>query len=444
KKIENIFKSYYNKIKKSDFYKGLFKNSFWAFMGDSTAAVINLVVTIILIRLIGDSNFGILVLTQTYMQIIDVILNVQSWKSVIQFGQKAIVEKNKEKLLSYIKLGVSIDVITAIIGGVVAILIAPLVGHILGWSKEAITCAMILSVTIFSHLSGTSTALLRIFDKFHLVAMQKFFTAFIKLVSLLVLLLGFDNVSLITATIVYGATDIVGNILLVVFAIHEYKKKYHISELIKTKLPADKKAFTVFTLWSTLSDITDIPVNYLDVFIISLLGTKMVAVFKVFKQCIAILKKVTSAIQQAIMPQFSELVASDKKKESFRIVKRIRNVILKIMIPFGLIIGLTGPIWLKIFFGKLYASKWYVLLIYLLVQIVALSFTAIHPLYISLNKVREDTLIAFISNVIYFLIAYILVRYIGMLGIVIAFAIQSAIMIIVKYYHIGKIVGVRT
>lgn len=429
-----------NKLKTSKFYKGLFKNSFWAFAGDSSAAVINLIIIIVLIKLIGDDNLGILVLTQTYMQIVDVILNVQAWKSVIQYGQKAIVEKSKKKLLSYIKLGVRIDVITAIIGGAVAIFIAPLVGNILNWSQEAILCAEIFSITIFSHLSGTSTALLRIFDKFHLVALQKFLTAVIKLGSLLFLFLYFDKVSLLTATIVYCATDIIGNLLLVMFAIITYKRKYKISELFKAPTPKDAKSFLSFTLWSTIGDITDIPVNYLDMFIISLLGTKMVAVFKVFKQCIAVLKKVTSAIQQAIMPQFSELVASKKKLQAFNIVKKIRDVILKVMIPVGLIIGFTSPLWLKVLYGKLYAENWYILLIYLLIQIVALSFTALHPLYISLNKVKEDALIAFVSNVVYLIVSYLLVSRLGMLGIVIAFAIQSSLIISIKYNETEKII----
>ena len=429
------------KINSSSLYKGLFKNSFWAFMGDSTAAVINLVVIVILIKLIGSSNLGLLVLTQTYMQIVDVILNVQSWKGVIQFGQKALVQKNTHRLLSYLKLGIKIDIITAIIGGVVAIFLAPKIGLLLSWNKETIMCAIILSFTIFSHLSGTSTAFLRISDKYHLVAIQKFASSTIKLISLGVVLLYYKKITLLTAAIIYSITDIIGNIILVFFAAKEYINKYSIRELLKSENPKDSKDFIKFTIWSTLSDITDVPVNYLDMFIMSLLGNKMVAIFKVFKQCVAILRKVTSAIQQAIMPQFSELVASKKKEKAFIIMKKIRNTILKIMIPLGLILGITSPIWLKIIFGNIYANYWYVLLIYLLIQIVALSYTALHPLYISLNKVKEDTIISLFSNIVYFITAYILVKIIGMLGIVFAFAIQSGIIIMIKYIDTQKTIS---
>lgn len=429
---------YRKKIHENKFYNSLFKNSFWAFFGDATSSVVNLIVTIILIKLIGNASYGILVLTQSYMSIVDVSLNVQSWKSVIQFGQKAIVEGNDDKLNSYINFGLKLDVSTAILGGIVSLIVAPLVGNIFQWSSEAIICAQIFSLTIFSHLAGTSTAVLRIFNKFHLVAFQKLFTSLIKLISLLVLLLKFNSVSLITATIVYCITDIIGNILLVVIAASVYRKKYKISKIFSANKIDNSKEFVSFTLWGTLGDIVDIPVNYFDVFIISLLGTDYVSVFKVFKQCIFVLKKVTSAIQQAIMPQFSELIAQNKQGLGFKIVIKTRNIILKVMFPIALVIGLLSPIWLNLIYGELYADNWYILLIYLLIQVFALSYTALHPFYLAMNKARKETLYVFIANLVYVILAYILVKNIGMLGIVLSFAVQCSIVIYLKFIDIKK------
>lgn len=431
-------KKYIHKIKKNKFYKSLLKNSFWAFAGDMSASILNLVVTIFLIKLIGNNDYGILVLAQSYMQIVDVSLNVQCWKGVIQYGQKCLIQKNINKLNEYIKLGILLDLITAILGGLVSYFLANLIGNIFDWSNEMIIFSKIFSFTIFSHLSGTSTAILRIFDKFYLVAIQKFLTSLIKLIVIMILFFYLGKVSLITATIVYCVTDIIGNILLVIFALIIYLKKTKLSNILKSNIPKDFKKFISFTLWSTLGDIVDIPVNYFDVFIISLLGNELVSVFKVFKQCVAMVKKVTSAVQQAIMPQFSELSALGMKAKGYQIVLKIRNIILKVMIPITLIIGILSPIWLELFYGKLYASYWYVLAIYLLIQIIALSYTAIHPFYISLNKPKRETIFVLISNIIYMIIAYILIRKIGMLGIVIGFSIQCFIVIYFKIVDIKK------
>ena len=431
-------KEYKNKIKSDGFWNTLFKNSFWAFAGDASASLIGLIITILLIRITGSSNYGILILAQTYMNIIDVSLNVQSWKSVIQYGQKSLTNNKIDDLCSYIKLGTILDVSTAILGCIAAILIAPIIGKLLGWSKILIICAQIFSIEIISHFSGTPTAMLRILNKFNLVALQKFITAIIKLTSIIMILILNKNLPLIYVTIIYCLTDIIGNILLIVFAFYTFKKKYSNTKIFKSKMPTDSKLFINFTLWVTLSEIVDIPVNYFDMFIISVLGNDKVAIFKVFKQCVAILQKVASPIQQAILPQFSELSAKNEKNRGYRIVIKIRNAMLNTITPISLIIGITSPLWLNILYGQEYACYWYVLLIYLLVQTYALSYTTIHSYFLSLDKSKESAIIVLISNIIYFICAYLLVNKTGMLGMVLSFALQAFLVINLKKKEILK------
>lgn len=439
KMIEKItHNKYYIKIKSDSFWNNLFKNSFWAFSGDAVASIIGLVITILLIKLIGDEEYGILILAQTYMTIIDISLNVQSWKSVIQYGQKSIVDDDKESLGAYIKLGSILDMSTAMIGGIVAIILAPIIGDILHWSNELIICSQIFSITIFSHFSGTPTAVLRILNKFNLVALQKFLAAIIKVIALLIVVLLKGKITLIQATIIYTATDIISNLLLVVFAFRVYFKKYGYKYLFKKNKIKDKKEFIKFTIWGTLGEIVDIPVNYFDVFIISLLGNGYVAVFKVFKQCVAILQKVTSPIQQSILPQFSELAAKGQKEKGYDVVIKIRNAVLKIIGPIALLLGLTSMLWLKIIYGEIYSKNWYILFIYLLVQLFALSYTTVHPYFLSLNKAKYSTLYVLLANIVYCILAYILVNKLGMLGIVFAYFIQCLTVIQLKIRDIKR------
>lgn len=437
KTIEKI-KNYSNKVKTDNFWNNLFKNSFWAFSGEAIAAVLSLIITVVLIKLIGSAEYGILVLAQTYMFIIDVILNIQSWKSVIQYGQKSMVDQKYNELNGYVKLGSILDIFTAIIGGIVAILIAPIIGRMLNWSDNLILCAQIFSITIFSHFSGTPTAILRILNKFNLVAIQKFITALIKLYSFIIVFIVQKNVGLVEATVIYCITDIIGNLLLIVFAFYEYKKRFPKTQIFKSKFPKDTKKFVKFTIWGTLNDVVDIPVSYFDVFILSFLGNDIVAVFKVFKQCVAILQKVTSPIQQSILPQFSEMYAKGEKKEGYKVVIKIRNMILKIIGPIALFLGLTSPIWLNIVYGELYAQNWYCLCLYLLIQTFALSYTTVHPYFLSLDKAKYSAIYILIANYIYMILALILVKLIGILGIILAYFAQCSIAIYLKIRNIKK------
>lgn len=429
-----------NNLKKDNFWRTLIKNSFWAFTGDASASVINLIVTIILIKLIGNDSFGVLVLAQSYMNILDVLINIQSWRSVIQFGQKSLVENDTKSLNSYVKLGCIMDIVTAIICTIVAIIISPLIGKIFGWNNELIICCQIFSITIISHFAGTPTAVLRLLDNFKLVSLDKFLASFFKLFGVLIFAFFVKQIDLLKTVWIFTISDFIGNIILVIFAYIKFNKKYSIREMVKSSLPSDKKQFINYTLWATISEIVDLPVNYIDVFVVSILGNAVVSIYKVFKQIVSILNKVTSPLQQSILPQFSELSALGKKKRGFDVVIKIRNTILRVTIPIALVIGSTSYYWLGIIYDNSYANYWYVLFIYLIIQTIALSFTTIHPFYLSLGNTKKEALITFIANVVYVILAYVFVNKFELVGMTFAFGVQVFIAIFMKYIDIKKVI----
>lgn len=435
------FKKILHKIKNDNFWKNLFKNSFWAFFGDASASAITFIISIILIKIIGSESYGILILAQSYINIMDVIINIQSWRSTIQYGQKALVDGNDNELHSYVKLGCIMDISTAILCFIISILLPNLIGGLLHWSNEMILCSEIFAITIISHFAGTPTAILRLFNKYNLVALSKTLAAIFKITAIVAYYLITKNLNLVSSTIIFMLTDFIGNILLVVFAFYNYSKKYKISDIIKAKMPKDAKSFISYTLWGTLSEIVDLPVQTIDVFIVSVLGNATVAIYKIFKQIIGIISKVTGPIQQSILPQFSELSAKGNEKRGFEVVIKIHKTILKYTLPISILVGVTSYFWLGKLYDMTYANYWYILFIYLMIQTYALSYTTIHPFFITLGNMRINAIIEFTANIVYLIVSYILVRAMGLLGITIAFLIQILLNIFLKYFCIKKMIA---
>ena len=435
------FKKILHKIKSDNFWKNLFKNSFWAFFGDASASAITFIISIILIKIIGSESYGILILAQSYMNIMDVIINIQSWRSTIQYGQKALVDGNDKELHSYVKLGCIMDISTAILCFIISILLPNLIGGFLHWSNEMILCSEIFAITIISHFAGTPTAILRLFNKYNLVALSKTLAAIFKITAIVAYYLITKNLNLVSSTIIFMLTDFIGNILLVIFAFYNYSKKYKISDIIKAKMPKDAKSFISYTLWGTLSEIVDLPVQTIDVFIVSVLGNATVAIYKIFKQIIGIISKVTGPIQQSILPQFSELSAKGNEKRGFEVVIKIHKTILKYTLPISILVGVTSYFWLGKLYDMTYANYWYILFIYLMIQTYALSYTTIHPFFITLGNMRINAIIEFTANIVYLIVSYILVRAMGLLGITIAFLIQILLNIFLKYFCIKKMIA---
>ena len=432
------FNKILHKIKNDDFWKNLFKNSFWAFFGDASASAITFIISIILIKTIGSDSYGILILAQSYMNIMDVIINIQSWRSVIQYGQKALVDENIKELHSYVKLGCIMDISTAILCFIISVILPHFIGELLHWSNEMILCSQIFAITIISHFAGTPTAILRLFNKYNLVALSKTLAAIFKITAIVAYYLITKNLNLISSTIIFMMTDFIGNILLVIFAFYNYSKKYKISDIIKAKMPKDSKSFISYTLCGTLSEIVDLPVQMIDVFIVSILGNSTVAIYKIFKQIVGIISKVTSPIQQSILPQFSELSAKGNEKRGFEVVIKIHKTILKYTLPISILIGATSYLWLGKLYDITYANYWYILFIYLIIQTYALSYTTIHPFFITLGNTKMDATIGFIANIVYLIIGYFLTRLIGLVGMIIAFLIQVILIIFFKYNYIER------
>lgn len=437
KKVVNII----NRVKNNEFWNKLFKNSLHAIVGEGGASFLNVFVLIVLIKLIGDENYGILALSQSYMLILDTIINMQSWNGVIRYGEQSLKKHCVTDYFKYIKLGTILDISTAILGCIIGYFLANIIGNFFGWSNELILCAKIFSIEIFFHFSGTPTAVLRIENKFNLISIQKILSAFIKLLLLISMFIFKEKIGLIPCVVIYVLSDVLGHLLLTLLSINVLRKKYKLRNIVFSKLPNNSFEFVKFTFWNTLTDITDIPVQNLDVFIVSKLGVDKVAIYKVFKQIISMLSKLTKPIYQAIYPQFAGLIAEKKYKEGYNVVITIRNNILKYATPFSLLVGITSFFWLKITFGVNYASNWYVLLFYLIIHTIALSYTTIHPYFIALGDAFASFRYSLYSNVLYLIIAYLLVSHFGMVGILIGYFVQFMALITLKDIKIKRVIN---
>lgn len=426
-------------IQQNKFWNKLFRNIFSAFLGESGSAVMNVFTTMAIIWAIGDTANGVFVVAQSYMYIVDGLINFQSWQAVIKYGSECIENKDYSGLRAIIKTGMIVDMITALVGTIAAIVIIPAVGYYMEWDNEIKLCCFVFSLEIFFHFSGASVGVLRLFNKFNLVAIQKNVVAALKLIGVLIFLL-FDLHDLIQLVIVCVCADIVGHIMLTVMSLNTLQKSDNMSikEMLKAPVKSVWKKFWGFAFWTNLTSSVDIPVKQLDVFILSGISYEIVSVFKLYKQIGNILVQLSTPISQAVMPQFSELIAQKKLKECYDIMMKMRKWTLLVMLPVTAVVTALSPWLLDVFFGELYAKYFYILMLYLLSRSFALSYTSIHQLFVSMGKVRRNFAFTIIANTVYLICAVILSRIIGIIGVVIALFAEYFTIIMLKKHDIKK------
>lgn len=431
--IKKRLKNYIQNIKKNQFISKLLKNSFISFVGEGGAGVVTFLATVILIRLIGNRDYGILAVAYSFITIIDKLVNFQSWHGIITFGSKA-KEKNDYGLLErLIKIGSIIDFSTAIVGTIVSIATASFFGNLLDWNQQTIQCIYILAFMIMFNFTGTSIGIIRLLDKFKLFSIYRIITEIFRL-TLIIVFCGVLDMGLVGAALAYGIGYILGYILLFGMFLDVLRKNKNISikRIITSDIRKEWKKVFKFTFWASMSTVADLPVQQFDIIFLSMLSYEIVAVFKVYKQIGQVLTKLTTPIKQAVMPLFSELITQDKYKKCYEYFNKMKVKSNMIMIPAVSFLTIASLVFMSLSLDVIYIEHWYILLIYLLLRGFALSYAPIHPLFIALGQVKQNFILALIANTIYVIIVWMSISQIGIWAILLGLMAEYFVVIFIK------------
>lgn len=412
------------KMRGEGFWARLFRNAATALLGTSGAQAIGIITLSILVQSLGVTQYAFFVLGQQYMTVVDALVNFQSWQAIIKFGADAKAKKDDERLFADLKLGILMDVATAVAGTALGLLVLAFVCDLMGWGPEVRLAAYIFSLEIVFHIEGSSIGILRLFDKFQWTAINSIALAIFKLLMVGGYCLLPIQHTMIGYVVVYVATDIANHVSLFFMALFFLHRRFGLKRVLLAPLVRRDREFVPFCLWSNLGTTVDVPVKYLDVFIISAVSVEMVAVYKVFRQALQVFSLLTNPISTAIMPQMSELVSEGEQKRAFNVVLKIRNAICMVMVVCLVGAALLGYPLFSVLFGRVYAVNLPLFLLLLAIHFYGLMYVALHPYFYSLGLAKEVCFVSLVSNVVYLGVAFALVRYLGVYAIALATALQ--------------------
>ena len=165
-------------------FQRIFKNAGIMLSGRAATGVISVGVLSLSARSLGTEGVGMLVLVQTYVQIITTIATLQSVQGLLRFGAINIKNNDKPAFQALMKFSTLLDLGGGLVGVGIGIVVAPLVGPHLGWSPEVIGYAQAYSGLILFTACATPTALMRLFDRFDVLAMQTVVTPLFRLIGI--------------------------------------------------------------------------------------------------------------------------------------------------------------------------------------------------------------------------------------------------------------------
>lgn len=146
------------------------KNVGWGLGSRGFTAVVSVAYLAIAARALGPEAFGGFALILTYAQLIANFVQFQSWKGVIRYGALHVTADRPDRLERLFGFTATLDFGSAAVGALLAVVAVPLVAPLLHWSPDEQTAAAFFAGVLLLTTGATPAGMLRLFDRFDLVA----------------------------------------------------------------------------------------------------------------------------------------------------------------------------------------------------------------------------------------------------------------------------------
>lgn len=399
-------------------FRKLLRNSGTIFFGNSTASALNMVSFSLMARTVGAELLAVFALAQTYSLLVNDLLNVQTWESVVKFGS---AKPSDEELGSLIKTNFVIDTVSAVAACACAILLAVPVSVLAGWDRGNVPIICLYALTILFSSTTMTIGVPRLLREFAGVARIQIGVALVRLAAVSVCF--FLQGEAKTFIAIYICIDILSSLSLIIYGAWLIRKRlgkrWWSSSLLITREQLN------FIWWSNLRTIIRVPVRHFDVIVISsVISMEALGYYKVYKEITKVVSNVADPVSQAIFPEFTKLVGSNRYEESVALAKKSMFAMSWVATILAVFLCLAAGTVVELFFGAQFLDNLNIL--YLMIVIAGFSFSTapINSLFIAAGYARASFFVVVVTNTIYLLMAYFCGAKWGILGVVLANATQ--------------------
>lgn len=303
-------------------FKRLLRNAGLLLGGKAANALLSLGALAITARALGPQGLGALVLLHGLVKVVAELAKFQSWQGVVRFG--AVAENGLCPLLSFSLL---LDGAAILAGLGLLEAFGPLLVRWLDWPAPVATLLPLYASALVGLVPGTASGVLRLFDRFDLLAVQSASGNGVRLIGA-GLAWGLGG-GLTAFALVWWAAAMTG-LLSFVLAQRELTRRHRRFHFgwpsgIRARHPG---ILRFFLLTSANAVIALVP-NQLAVLVVgSLLGAAPAGLFRVVKQIADAAAKPAEFLGQALYPEAARLDAEGERA-------RLRQMLMRLAVVAG-------------------------------------------------------------------------------------------------------------
>ena len=384
--------------------------------GRAINAVLGLGAMALAARALGVRDLGVLVLIQAFGQFLAEVVEFQSWQTVLQYGAGPLADGRREDFQRVLRFSVVLDAASAALGVTLGSIGAFLLAGRLGWSGGDAPGAALYMLSLVFMVSATPLGLLRLFDRFDVMARQ---AALISLIRLIGCGVAYGLGSGVNGFLLAWAIGAVGSWLYLAGSAFGELRRRDLLQGFRWRGPLAHEMPGVWRFaWNTnLASALDVALTHLaTLFIGALIGPAQAAFWRVGRQVADAVAKPARLLTPALFPELARLRADGRSSDMWRLSRDVGLLAGGIGVLLLGITAVAGPALLSLVMGQAFAPAAEVMTWQVGAAVLGIAALPLEPLLVSLGKpgaaavVRLSVGAAFLSSLPF------LVRHFGLIG----------------------------
>lgn len=160
---------------RDDLLRRMLRNTSYLLTGTAAGSFLALISLALTARALGPEQLGILAMIQAYVSMVD-RARIEVWPALIKYGAEALEAERYDEFRSQMRFGVLVDLCSAVFATSLAVAGVFAAGWWFDWAPQTVQMAGVFSLSILFRMSSMPTAVLRLFNRFGLDAVQDIVT----------------------------------------------------------------------------------------------------------------------------------------------------------------------------------------------------------------------------------------------------------------------------
>jgi O-antigen/teichoic acid export membrane protein len=387
--------------------------------------------TALMARSLGPAEFGLVVLMHTYVMLIRALLDFDSMEAIVRYGVPALDASDTKTLGKLIYVCRRIDKQTRMAATLLAVLVAPFAGPLIGMDTTHVVLLMIYSSVLITTGIGSAKGVLRLYNRFDILGRYLTIAPTLRFLGVVVAWAIGAPIEIFVA--IWGSAYMLENAYIMYQAKHKYRVQIN-QALIRFNLKDASindfdglRHFIWVTYWQSNIDL--LPKHFTTLLVGNLLGPAEAGLLRLAREIASALSRPALLIRQVV---FTDLTRAWNEGSAAFDVVAYRTALLG---------GALGMVFvaLSYFFGEyllggllgtqFIAANGVLTLMLLAATLDVASSPLLSGLY-AMGHAIKTLRITMVSTVVYLVMFVLLTRQFGLIGAGIAATAGAALTLI--------------